>query len=118
MNDVNDYLLHDGERPDWLVYPPELIALVQSGPVQLAPWHLYKAAGSLRTHHRFKTHLGRDLLPFAHRQDREDWACFEKGKGQAVMIIHDNTAPGFEDEASYPSFGDWLRAAEIEAADW
>jgi hypothetical protein len=118
MIDVNDYLLPEGVRPDWLVYPAELVGLVQSGRVKLVPWHLDKADASLSTHRRFKSHLRRDLVPFAHRQDREDLACFEKGKGQAVMIIHDNTEPGWEDEGSYSTFADWLRAAEEVAASW
>ena len=118
VTDVNDYLLSDGDRPGWLTYPPEFVALVRSGRVKLVPWHLDTARGSLITHRRFKSHLGRELVPFASRQDREDFACFEKGKGQAVMIIHDNTGPGYEDEGSYPSFADWLREAEEEAASW
>lgn len=118
MIDVNDYLLKEDARPDWLVYPIELVELVQSGRVKLVPWHFHKADASLRTHLRFKSHLGRSLVPFAYRQDREDWACFEKGKGEAVMLIHDNTDPGWEDEGSYPSFADWLREAEHEAASW
>lgn len=116
--DENEYLIPEALRPNWLVYPKELIEMVTSGQVKLVPWHLYKGEGSLRTHSRFESHLGRALVPFAHRQDREDWACFEKGKGQAVIIIHDNTEPGWEDEGSYPTFADWLREAKSEAASW
>lgn len=117
MSNLDDYLLsHD--KPDWLVYPAEFIGLVRSGRLKLVPWHLCESQGSLWLHRRFKAHLGRELIPFAHRQDREDWACFERDKGDAVMIIHDNTDPGWEDEGTYPSFADWLRAAEEEGKDW
>lgn len=114
----NEYLIPDDLRPDWLVYPEGLIEMVKSERTKLVPWHLYKADGAMKTHSRFKSHLGRDLIPFAVRQDREDWACFEKGKGEAVMIIHDNTEPGWEDQENYPTFADWLREAELEAAAW
>jgi hypothetical protein len=114
----HEYLIPEALRPAWLAYPVEFVEMVMLGRVKLVPWKLYKAEGSLRTHNRFKTHLGRDLVPFAHRQDREDLACFERGKGHAVMIIHDNTDPGYEDEGSFLTFTDWLRAAEEEAASW
>ncbi len=118
MNNENEYLIPDGHRPDWLVYPEGLVEMVKSGRVKLVPWHLDKVDVARGQHVRLKARLGRDLVPFAHRQDREDMACFEKGKGQAVMIIHDNTDPGYEDEGSYPTFADWLRDAELEAASW
>lgn len=118
MINVNDYLLPDGVRPDWLVYPDELVDLVRAGRVKLTPWHLSKVEVDVGHAAELKARLGRDLVPFAYRQDREDLACFEKGKGQAVMIIHDNTEPGWEDEGSYPSFADWLHNVELEAASW
>jgi hypothetical protein len=117
-NNENEYLIPEGLRPDWLIYPAKLVEMFESGRVKLVPWHLDKADVSRGAHVRLKSRLGRDLVPFAHRQDREDWACFEKGKGHAVMVIHDNTDPGYEDEGSFPTFTDWLRAAEEEAASW
>ena len=118
MTNVDDYLLPEHLRPEWLQYPPALVEMVRSGRVKLVPWHLDKSAAAMNQHLRFKAHLARDLMPFAYRQDREDLACFEKGKGDSVMIIHDNTDPGWEDDDFYPSFADWLRAAEEEAASW
>ncbi len=118
MINANEYMLSGDVRPEWLVYPEELVDLVKAGRVKLVPWHLAKADTSLAVYARLKSSLGRDLVPFAYRQDSEDLACFEKGRGQAVMIIHDNTEPGWEDEGSYPSFADWLRDAEREAAEW
>lgn len=118
MTNTNEYLLSDALKPDWLIYPAGLIELVRSERVTLIPWHVEKSVAVLATHRRFKSHLGRELVPFAYRQDREDLACFEKGKGESVMIIHDNTDPGWEDEGSYPSFADWLAAAEDEAREW
>jgi hypothetical protein len=99
MINVNDYLLSGDGKPDWLIYPNELVDMIRLGRVKLVPWHLDKADASFREYLRLKSRLGRDLVPFAYRQDREDLACFEKGKG-------------------HPSFADWLRDAELEAASW
>jgi hypothetical protein len=118
MTNTNEYLLPDSLKPDWLIYPIGLVELVRSGRVKLAPWYLSKSAVDAMHTRDLKMRLGRDLVPFAYRQDREDLACFEKGKGEAVMIIHDHTDPGWEDEGSYPSFADWLAAAEEEAREW
>lgn len=118
MSNMHEYLLSEGERPAWLNYPAELVALVATGRVSVTPWHICKIDAVRWDLAHLKDRLGRELIPFAHRQDREDLACFEKGKGTQVMIIHDNTDPGYEDEGSYPSFSDWLRAAEEEGKSW
>ena len=118
MGRLEDYLLLDSERPFWLTYPPELIELVVSGEVVLTPWHLCNSDGVRHDYSALQKRLGRELIPFAHRQDREDLACLEKGRGQEILIIHDNTEPGWEDEGGYPCFADWLRAVRAEAKDW
>jgi hypothetical protein len=111
-------ILPPSEKPDWLEYPVELLELVRSNRMPLIPWHFDRAESAAKTYRRFRSHLGRYLVPFAFRQDQEDWACFEKGKGQQVLIIHDNTSPGWEDEGHYSTFSEWLRDVEEEAAFW
>jgi len=118
MNEMSEYLLSDQECPAWLTYPTELVELVSAGRVTLTPWHICKVGAVRGLHARLEDRLGRDLVPFAHRQDREDLACFEKGRGEEVLIIHDNTDPGWENEGSYASFSDWLKAAESESKLW
>jgi hypothetical protein len=115
MNTINDYLLPEHERPAWLHYPTELVELVAAGRVTLTPWHICKAEAVRWDLSHLRDRLGRELVPFAHRQDREDLACFEMGQGQRVLIIHDNTGPGWENEGSYQSFSDWFRAVEAES---
>ena len=105
-------------RPDWVHYPEQLHELVRSGRLPLVPWYFDLAGVALNMHRRFRSRLGRELMPFAYRQDREDLACFEKGKGQEVFIIHDNCDAGFEDEDYFASFADWIRDVEAEAAEW
>src|SRR4051812_49188143 len=101
---LNNPLLPPDKKPAWLEYPQQLHELVSSGRMPLVPWHFSTAESAVADWLRFRSHLCRELVPFAHRQDREDLACFEKGKGDQVVIIHDNTDPGWEDEGGFPSF--------------
>ena len=73
-------ILPESERPEWLHYPQELLDLVRSGRMPLVPWHFVTAESAAGDYRRFRSHLRRELVPFAFRQDREDLACFEKGK--------------------------------------
>ncbi|HLL90352.1 MAG TPA: hypothetical protein VK324_13720 [Tepidisphaeraceae bacterium] len=118
VNDYNDYLLIGTAKPDWLQYPAELLEMVRAGRVRVVPWHLSKAAAAAGHAAELKARVKRDLVPFAFRQDQEDLACFEKGKGQQVMLVHDNCDSPYEHVGSYPSFADWLRAAEEESEEW
>lgn len=119
MNNVNDYLLSDRDRPDWLTYPPELVDFVTLVTAEkVGPWDLFPAVDVLVHASLLKKRLGRDLIPFANRTDREDLACFEKGQGGKVLIIHDNTDPGWENEGEYPSVIEWIRDVEEEARHW
>src|SRR4051812_42045341 len=111
-------ILPESERPEWLDYPPELLELVRSGRMPLVPWHFGRGDTVADQYRRLQSRLGRDLIPFAYRQDREERACFERGKGHQVFIIHDNCDAGWENECYYASFSDWLSVVEAEAADW
>lgn len=52
------------------------------------------------------SHPNRCLIPFAKRDDNDDIACFELGKGESVIIIHDFASHGFEDRYTTPSVPD------------
>ena len=49
------------------------------------------------------------LIPFARRDDNDDIACFEVGKGQRIQIIHDFASEGYEQRGEYNSFGEWMK---------
>jgi len=118
MNQTQTHLLTDREKPEWLEYPIQLIELIKSGRSVIIPWHISKveAVRIGRTH--FAQRIGRDLVMFAYRQDQEDVACFEKGKGEMVMVLHDNCDSPYAHVGSYLSFSDWLKAAEEESREW
>jgi hypothetical protein len=115
---TDDHLLPERERPSWLNYPTELVEMVTSGRLHLVTWRISEVASVRDAMFRHQWYLRRDLVTFAHRIPSEDVACFEKGKGQQVVIIHENTTRGWEDEGSYPSFSAWLTAVEAEAEDY
>ena len=53
----------------------------------------------------------RKLVPFARRDDNDDIACFEVGKGEVVQIIHDFSAQGFEQRQEYENIWLWVKEA-------
>ena len=53
----------------------------------------------------------RKYIPFARRDDCDDIACFEYGKGNTVFIIHDYASDGFEERKSYSNIWEWFKDA-------
>ena len=60
----------------------------------------------------------RKLIPFARRDDNDDIACFEVGKGEKVQIIHDFASEGYEQRNEYNDFWDWLKDAIDEMIEF
>lgn len=50
----------------------------------------------------------RKLIPFARRDDNDDIACFEVGKGNRVQIIHDFASSGFEQRTELQDLWEWI----------
>ena len=53
----------------------------------------------------------RKYIPFARRDDCDDIACFEYGKGDAVFIVHDYASAGFEEHKRYDNIWGWFKDA-------
>lgn len=85
--------------------------MVAQGLLDFDPWIVLQGE---RLRIRFRgvkeRYPGRDLVPFARREDNDDVACWEKGKA-GVVIIHDFASPGYEFKQEMDSFWDWLRSA-------
>lgn len=60
----------------------------------------------------------RELIPFARRDDNDDIACFEIGKGEKVQIIHDFASSGYEQRKEYNDFWAWLEDAIKEMIEF
>ncbi len=105
-----DSLLSDEELPGWFNYPEEFLRIIEQGLLDFDPWIVLQG-DRLRT--RFQgiqeRFPGRDLVPFARREDNDDVACWEKGNPQGVVIIHDFSSSGYEQRESFDSFWDWFR---------
>ncbi|MDB5105341.1 MAG: hypothetical protein JWP91_3030 [Fibrobacteres bacterium] len=118
MNAFSDYLLPESARPEWLTYPPQLTRMVSEGKVDITPWHIMKFEWVAKTMSGLLDRYGRNVVPFAHRQNNDDVAVFEKGSVDKVLVIHDFADRGSEIEEVYPDFQTWLDSAEAESRDW
>ena len=54
------------------------------------------------------------IKTFARRDDGDDIACFEIGKGNKVQIVHDFASAGYEQRKEYDCFWDWFKDAVEE----
>ena len=64
----------------------------------------------------------RSLVPIAKRDDWSDTlACFDGGDQSGdpkLHHIHAYTEPGWEQRGTWASFGEWLRQAEFDSAEY
>jgi choline dehydrogenase-like flavoprotein len=65
-----------------------------------------------------KRYSSRDLFPFAYRQDNDDVACWSKGSGEKVFVIHDFASPSWEDEDAFDDVWAWFKSAIEETISW
>lgn len=115
----DQFILPAGERPDWVEYPQSFHRILRQSLVDLTPWHIMEAR-RVSTHFRGLSarYPSRALFPFACRQDNDDVACWSKGEGEKVLIIHDFASPGWEDSGSFEDVWSWFRHAVEETIDW
>lgn len=114
---IENYLLNDKDKPEWLNYPEALKNMILNGEVKLTPWHLMqKERVLLEISVLFKLYQ-RHLIPFAYRQDNDNLACFEK-ESSKVFIIHVFASKGFENEDTFENFDDWYQDVYEEMVDW
>jgi len=105
--------------PEWLEVDEAYLSLIDREIYDLTPWEIllndeYVAFfKSLK-----KNYPERELVPFFRRQDNDDVACWERGRGSGVVIIHNFASPGWETEATYKSFWDWFRSSIEDMIDW
>ena len=105
-------LLPDPEKPSWFSYPDAFRRFAESGISRFPPWRLLEPEHVLGRMNGLRERFpGRTLLPFALRLDCDDVACWERDRGQAVVIIHDFADPGWEQVGEFENFWDWFRSA-------
>ncbi|MDR2977781.1 MAG: MafI family immunity protein [Streptococcaceae bacterium] len=100
-------------------FPDSYLKAMKLSLVNLTPWHIMDNEQILSRFQGLKERYPeRVLIPFARRQDNDDIACFELGKGAEVRIIHDFATPGWEQRGTYADFWAWFRAAEEAMIDF
>lgn len=112
-------LLTEDERPVWFTYPPPYLRAVSQGLTDLTPWFFFERSRIVR----YAAEMGgrypaSERLPFAKRQDKDDVACFEKGRPGQVVLVHDGAAAGSEVRRVFPDFWSWFRYAVDEMIEW
>jgi hypothetical protein len=113
------FILLPNERPSWVQYPHSFCRIVDQQLIHITPWHIMQGERALRQYRglaeRYPT---RELFPYAYRQDNDDVACWAKGMGEKVFIIHDFASPGCEDEGAFDDVWAWFRSAVEETISW
>jgi hypothetical protein len=113
------YMLPPGERPSWLVYPRSFCRIVEQSLIHITPWHVMEAQrAAVHSRGLAERYPTRELFPFAYRQGDDDVACWAKGMGEKVFIIHDFASPGWEARETFDDVWSWFVAAVAETVDW
>lgn len=93
-------------------YPKEFLKIVDLKLTDLDLWYLMpKEQVEIRIKGLKNRYPKRKLIPFARRDDNDDIACFEIGKGNKVQIIHDFSNEGYEQRKEYDCFWTWFKDA-------
>lgn len=104
--------LKPSEVPAWFQFPRDYLRVVGQGLVDLTPWYLMDRDQALSRmkglRERYPT---RELVPFARRDDMDDVACWERDRGDTVVVIHDFASAGHEQRRTFPDFWSWFRNA-------
>ncbi|WP_342512454.1 hypothetical protein MKY34_17800 [Sporosarcina sp. FSL K6-1522] len=90
-------------------YPDSYRKIVGLNLLDFDIWYLMESEQATRRYFDLKKRYpNRRLVPFARRDDNDDIACFEIGKGSRVQIIHDFTSEGFEQRKEFKDFWEWV----------
>lgn len=94
-----------------MTHPDGLQRVLKQRLLELTPWHIMDREAAKRRLHGLRTRYKAQYVPFAQRQDNDDIACFDPGRSDHVVIIHDFASEGYERRQEFESFWDWFRAA-------
>tara|TARA_B100001094_G_scaffold117191_1_gene113043 strand:- start:59 stop:460 length:402 start_codon:yes stop_codon:yes gene_type:complete len=112
-------LIDEENLPSWFKYPKEFLRTVNLGLVYFDVWWIFDGDTLYSTYTGLKERYpDRDLVPFARKGGTDDHACWERGKGDKIVIIHDYASPGYESREEYESFWDWFRAVVEEMMEF
>lgn len=100
-------------------YPEAYQKIVELNLVDFDVWYLIESEQATRRYYDLKERYpNRQLIPFARRDDSDDIACFEIGKGGKVELIHDFTTEGFEQRKEFQDLWEWVEFAVKEMSEF
>lgn len=103
-------LLEEYERPNNFVYPKAIYKLLELNLTDFDVWYFMdKESAKIRIEGFRERYPERNLVPFARRDDCDDVACFEVGKGEKVFIVHDFASSGWEQREIYENVWEWFK---------
>ena len=110
MIDIEELKSHF--ESDEFTYPRSFVKAVELNLFYFDIWRIFENDEAFRRMEGLKERYPqRKLIPFAKRDDCDDIACFEIGKGDKIQIIHDYASKGYEQRMEYDDFWEWLRDA-------
>lgn len=112
-------LLDESILPKGFEYPKTFLRAINLNLVDFDLWYLMDKEQMIYRYEGMKVRYpNRMLIPFARRDDNDDIACFEIGKGEEVQIIHDFASAGYEQRKVYKTFWDWFKSAIDEMIEF
>lgn len=107
-----DNLLQQNEMPDWFSYPENFSRVIDLELINLEPWVMLLGSELRARYQGLKSRYPeRELIPFAKRIDNDDIVCWEKGKSDTIMLIHDYASVGYEQRGEFDDFWLWFKSA-------
>lgn len=101
------------------VYPKPYDKLIELNLVDFDIWYLIESRQATRRYHDLeKRYPNRKLIPFARRDDNDDIACFEIGKGDKIQLIHDFAGEGYEQRGEFADLWEWVDFAAKEMIEY
>lgn len=100
-------------------YPETYKKITELNLVDFDVWYFIESEQATRRYYDLKERYpNRQLIPFARRDDNDDIACFEVGKGDRVQLIHDFATEGFEQRREFQDLWEWLEFAVKEMIEY
>lgn len=100
-------------------YPSAFVKAIELNLLDFDLWYIMNTEQVIkRIEGLEKRYPDRKLIPFARRDDCDDIACFEIGKENKVLVIHDFSSSGYEQRKEYIDFWGWLDSAIKEMIDF
>jgi hypothetical protein len=109
---VNPYMIPGHQLPREFTYPRPYIALVSFGSVRFAPWSILHRERALYWYKHLAALYGNpSYIPFAERQDNDDfaaWSILDPGK---IHIIDVTEKPEWATPRVFDDLESWMRHA-------